>query len=86
MGHTGGLYGVATKMIFMESSEIGIIMFTNSEVSTQLDRFIFSIVELMLFLKAKEFKAYDFKLGEFFEIMQSNKFISEDYNINNIKI
>jgi len=86
MGHTGGLYGVATKMIFMESSEIGIIMFTNSEVSTQLDRFIFSIVELMLFLKAKEFKAYDFKLGEFFEIMQSNKFISEDYNINNKKI
>ena len=86
VGHTGGLYGVATKMVFRESNDIGIIMFTNKAIENQIDRFAFSMIELLLFLKENGFRTSRIGSREIFEIMQSNKFLSFDYNINNQRI
>jgi len=53
IGHTGGLSGVATKMVFKESRDIGIIMFFNKAVENLLDKFVISIIEQLLFQKGK---------------------------------
>jgi len=86
IGHSGGLYGVATKMVFRESDDIGIIMFFNKAVGKQIDRFVFSMIELLLFLKGNGFRTSRIGPKEVFEIMQSNKFLSLDYNIDNQRI
>jgi len=86
IGHTGGLYGVATKMVFRESDGIGIIMFINKAIGNQIDRFVFSMIELLLVLKENGFKTSRIVPKEVFEIMQSNKFLSLDYNIDNQRI
>ena len=56
IGHTGGLSGVATKMVFKESRDIGIIMFFNKAVENLLDKFVISIIEQLLFQKGKVIK------------------------------
>jgi len=52
IGHTGGLYGVATKMVFRQSDKVGIIFFTNKEVSNLNEIIAFSLIERLLFWKA----------------------------------
>jgi len=86
IGHTGGLYGVATKMVFRESDDIGIIMFINKAIGNQIDGFVFSMIELLLLLKKNGFSTSRIGPKEVFAIMQSNKFLSLDYNIDNQRI
>jgi len=52
IGHTGGLYGVATKMVYRESDKIGIIFFTNKEVRNLREVTAFALIERLLFWKA----------------------------------
>jgi len=59
IGHTGGLYGVATKMVFRKSDGTGIIFFTNKEVSNIREMVAFSLIEKLLFWKADGFNALD---------------------------
>ncbi|UCF12272.1 MAG: beta-lactamase family protein [Thermoplasmatales archaeon] len=86
IGHSGGLYGVATKMVFRESDNIGIIMFFNKAVAKKIDRIVFSMIELLLFLKGNGFSTSRIGPREVFEVMQSNKFLSLDYYIDNQRI
>jgi CubicO group peptidase (beta-lactamase class C family) len=57
VGHTGGLAGVATKMVFRQSDNTGIIFFTNKEISNSMNMVIFSLIEQLLFWKASGFNA-----------------------------
>ncbi len=52
IGHTGGLFGVSTKMVFRESDKNGIIFFTNKEVYNIREVVVFSLIERLLFWKA----------------------------------
>lgn len=52
IGHTGGLYGVATKMVFRQSDKTAIIFFTNKEVYNLREIVVFSLIERLLFWKA----------------------------------
>ncbi len=81
IGHTGGLYGVATKMVFRKSDNIGIIMFTNKAVENLRDRFAFSLIELLLFLKANGYTTSELPKERIVEIMRSNQYLSRDFNI-----
>lgn len=55
IGHTGGLYGVATKMVFRLSDNIGVIFFTNKEIWNNYEIVAFSLIERLLFWKANGF-------------------------------
>ena len=55
IGHTGGLYGVATKMVFRSSDRIGVIIFTNKEIWNNYEIIAFSLIERLLFWKANGF-------------------------------
>jgi len=83
IGHTGGLFGVATKMVFSESENVGIIMFTNKAIGNLIDSFSFSMIELLLYQKINCFEKSRMGLNNIFEIIRSNNFLSEDFNINN---
>ncbi len=89
IGHTGGLYGVSTKMAYRKSDNIGIIMFINKAFSNIIDGFVFSMIEYLLFQKAKGLSSPEIRLLEIFEIMQSNNFIYNnckiDYQLINTK-
>jgi len=52
IGHTGGLYGVATKMVYRERDKVGIIFFTNKGVEKMNEVIAFSMIERLLFWKA----------------------------------
>ena len=52
IGHTGGLYGVATKMVYRKSDKIGVIFFTNKEVRNLREIIAFALIERLLFWKA----------------------------------
>jgi CubicO group peptidase (beta-lactamase class C family) len=52
VGHTGGLYGVSTKMVINREEKSGIIIFTNNEVDTPLEIIAFDLMERFLFQKA----------------------------------
>ena len=82
IGHTGGLSGVATKMVVKESENIGIIMFVNSAIENLRDRFSFSLIEQLLFLKANQFNRNTYLTGSLFETMGTNRWLSEDFSIN----
>ena len=59
-----------------------IIMFTNKEIKNLRDKFAFSIIELLLFLKRNGLETSDLTPGEIQEIIRFNDFLSEDYPIN----
>jgi CubicO group peptidase (beta-lactamase class C family) len=81
IGHTGGLFGVATKMKFRKSNDIGIIMFTNKEVGNLRDRIVFSLIELLLFKKASEYSSSELHCEGFSEIIRSNEYLTKDFDI-----
>ncbi len=56
IGHSGGLFGVSTKMVFRKSDNIGIIFFTTRQISNKIEGIMFSLIELFLFWKASGFK------------------------------
>ena len=82
IGHSGGLYGVATKMVYRKSDTVGIIMFTNKDVETLRDRVMFSLLEQLLFLKANEYTTSIGPQEKIFEIIRFNQFLSNDIDIN----
>jgi len=57
IGHTGGLYGVATIMVFRDDG-VGIIFFTNKEIDGVREMIAFSLLQRLLFWKAS---GYDMK-------------------------
>ena len=81
VGHTGGLYGVATKMAFRESDNIGIIIFTNKEVGNLIDIFAFSLIELLLYQKAKAYTKSKLHPGGLVETMHSNQYLLKNFYI-----
>jgi CubicO group peptidase (beta-lactamase class C family) len=83
IGHTGGLFGVATKMVFSESENIGIIIFTNKGIENFIDSFSFSMIELFLYQKINCFEKSRLGLNNLFEFIRSNNFLSEVFNIKN---
>jgi CubicO group peptidase (beta-lactamase class C family) len=70
IGHTGGLYGVATDMKFRAKDKVGIIFFTNKEVYNLREIVAFSLIEKLLFMKADGIKKI--KIGEIEEIVKEN--------------
>ncbi|MEM2509180.1 MAG: serine hydrolase domain-containing protein, partial [Candidatus Thermoplasmatota archaeon] len=70
IGHTGGLYGVATDMKFREKDKVGIIFFTNKEVYNLREIVAFSLIEKLLFMKADGDKKI--KISEIKEIVKEN--------------
>ncbi len=83
IGHTGGLFGVATKMVFSESENVGIIMFTNKAVENLVDSFSFSMIEILLYQKINGYEKSSLGQNNIFEIIRSNNFLSKDFNFNN---
>ncbi|EMR74802.1 Beta-lactamase [Thermoplasmatales archaeon SCGC AB-540-F20] len=81
IGHSGGLYGVATKMKFRKSNNIGIIMFTNKAVGNLRDKFTFSLIELLLFQKASGYTSSELLHEGILEVMRSNQYLTKDFNI-----
>jgi 2-iminoacetate synthase ThiH len=82
IGHTGGLYGVATKMAYKKSNNIGIIMFTNAAIENLRDNFAFSMIEQLLYLKGAGLETTQFIPGELLETMLFNKVILQDFHLN----
>jgi CubicO group peptidase (beta-lactamase class C family) len=78
IGHTGGLYGVATKMAYRSSDNIGIIMFINKALSNIRDTFVYSLIEYLLFQKAKGLDSSRILFEEISEIIQSNVFLLKE--------
>ncbi len=78
IGHTGGLYGVATKMVFRESDKNGILFFTNKEVYNIREIVVFSLIEQLLFWKATG-KFDELKKEIVEESVLANKHILRDY-------
>lgn len=52
VGHTGGLYGVSAMMKFRRNSPVGIIFFTNKQITTLRELLAFTLLEKLLFWKA----------------------------------
>jgi len=73
IGHTGGLYGVATKMVFRISDNIGVIFFTNKEIWNNYEIIAFSIIERMLFWKANGFLDIELQNLILDETLESNE-------------
>lgn len=83
IGHTGGLFGVATKMIFRKSDKIGIIFFTNRDLSNYREIFAFSMIEQLLFWKAAGFSIDFFKESNFNNVIKSNQHLIKKDNLQN---
>jgi CubicO group peptidase (beta-lactamase class C family) len=55
IGHTGGLFGVSTIMVYREGQDVGLIMFCNKEVVTLLDSLEFSLLIHCINSKAQQY-------------------------------
>ncbi len=73
IGHTGGLYGVTTKMVFRQSDNTGIIFFTNKEVNNIREVIAFSLIEKLLFWKANGFNLPELKESSIEETVFANR-------------
>ncbi len=71
IGHTGGLYGVATKMVYRESDKVGVIFFMNKGIENVRDIIVFSLIERLLFWKAGKMK-HEISLDKIEETINSN--------------
>ena len=76
IGHTGGLYGVATKMVFRSSDNIGIIFFTNKEIWNNYEIVAFSLIERLLFWKANGFSNNELQLILLENTIESNEHLN----------
>jgi CubicO group peptidase (beta-lactamase class C family) len=86
IGHTGGLFGVATKMLFRKSDNSGIIFFTNVDLMNLREIAAFSIIEQLLFFIAGRNKNEDFSKSTIQETICTNQYFfnifkSENKNI-----
>lgn len=81
IGHTGGLYGVTTKMVFRESDKIGIIFFTNKQIINLREMIAFSLIEQLLFWKATG-NIEELKKSKIEEAVLSNIHIIKNFDNN----
>lgn len=83
IGHTGGLYGVATKMVFRKSDNVGIIYFMNRGVDGIKEWIAFSLMENLLFWKADGMKISELpNIFKIEEVMNENKnLLPKDCNL-----
>ncbi|KAA0003147.1 MAG: serine hydrolase [Thermoplasmata archaeon] len=79
IGHTGGLYGVATKMVFRKSDGTAIIFFTNKEIRNLREIIVFSLIERLLFWKAND-DTSELKKERIEETISANKHLLKDLN------
>lgn len=77
VGHTGGLYGVATKMVYRKDDRVGIIYFMNRGADDVRGWIAFSIIEKLLWWKADGMKESVKKL-DFKEIMKENEYMLKE--------
>jgi CubicO group peptidase (beta-lactamase class C family) len=80
IGHTGGLFGVATKMVFRQSDKSGIIIFTNTALQNLREVIAFSIIERLLFWKASEYNNDFFKSSELIDSIETNHHLMKKYS------
>jgi len=83
VGHTGGLYGVATKMVFRKLDNLGIIMFANKDVENVIERAIFASIEQLLFLKASKITPSQVSKIKMGDLMKHNQLLVNDLMIKN---
>ncbi|RLF35738.1 MAG: hypothetical protein DRM99_04080 [Thermoplasmata archaeon] len=79
IGHTGGLLGVSTKMVFRQSDNTGIIFFTNKQITNMQELFVFSLVEKLLFWKADGYKTWELQKEKLWETILSNEYLLKDF-------
>jgi len=72
IGHTGGLYGVATKMVFRESDGTGVIYFINSGADDLRGIVAYSLIERLLFWKASGFDASELSIDKIKATVMAN--------------
>ncbi len=53
IGHSGDIPGLHTRMYIDSSENTGIICFFNSDRSTSMEKFVSSLIQHLLFTKAK---------------------------------
>jgi len=80
IGHTGGLYGVATKMVFRKSDGTGVIYFINAEVRNLREIVAFSLIERLLFWKASGFDENELTYEKIKETVRANAHLIKDFN------
>jgi len=71
IGHTGGLYGVATMMAFREDGN-AIIFFINKEIKNVREMIAFSLIERLLFWKAKGYDGSELSRESIMETIRGN--------------
>ncbi len=72
VGHTGGLYGVATKMVYRKEDNTGIIYFLNRGAEDVRGWIAYSVIEKLLFWKADGMKG-DVSNLDFIETLKENE-------------
>ena len=78
IGHSGGLFGVSTKMVFRKSDNIGIILFTTRQISNKIEGIIFTLIEQFLLWKASGFKE-ELNIYNIRQTINSNKLLINDF-------
>jgi len=86
IGHTGGLYGVATKMVYRQSDKTGIIFFTNKEVRNLREIIAFSLIERLLFWKASGFKAEELNQEKIRDTVLANAHLLREFDFDESRI
>jgi len=80
IGHSGGLFGVATLMVYRETDHTGIIMFLNKEIYTLRDQLAFANIERLLFLKALRFGVLsNNQIDSLSDLVQYNSIVANDF-------
>ncbi len=85
IGHTGGLFGVSTKMVFRESDGTGIIFFTNKQIKNIREMIVFFLVEHLLFWKASK-NADELKRENIEESIFMDRHLLNGINVNDNEI
>jgi CubicO group peptidase (beta-lactamase class C family) len=81
IGHSGGLFGVSTKMVFRKSDDIGVIFFTTKAIVDRFEGILFSLIEQFLFWRASGFKD-KINIVNLKQTIESNELLLNDLIIN----
>jgi len=79
VGHTGGLYGVATLMAFRDDGT-GVIFFTNKEIRSIREMIAFSLMERLLFWKGNDYDGDELSREKIMESMRCYLHLMEGEN------
>jgi CubicO group peptidase (beta-lactamase class C family) len=79
IGHSGGLFGVATLMVYRETDNTGLIMFLNKGINTLRDQFAFATLEHLLFLKALQYGSLKGQPDTLTNLVKYNSLLTNDF-------